>query len=491
MVGSPVAMPSFLRPREPSVEGAPGPSRAETGWRAGLGLRLGSLIDRVKGTVLPAAGDRSADEAAQQSRIARLLRGPLPPVKTETAKEDGAETERGAAGVSANGRDPFPPKSSFKSYRRARRARRSLAAAGGDDAATKTNENKKYAPTTCFGTLSRTNPLRSLCIRVSESSRFDTFILLTILANAVVLCMMEPSKLEGRGCASRASSTRGAGNAAIENSELVFTTVFTIEMLIKMLASGVYFEEGAYLRDGWNVMDFVVVVVSLVSLAPGVGNNASALRVVRVLRPLRTLSVLPGMRTLIGTVIRAIPMIGNVMLFCVFFFTVFGILGLQLFMGAFRNKCFTASSAAGCDAHVANDDVVACVDAATLCRRYLFDGNRVVRAVGGGHRAYCAVEAAHWPGPCPEHQRCLKHGTARRLDSLRRRRARLAHHFPVHHAGRVDAHHVRGDGRRHGLVRALLRAARVHGGLLPAQPRARGHHGGVRRGERRGADGGG
>ena len=75
MVGSPVAMASFLRPREPSVEGAPGPSRAETGWRAGLGLGLGSLIDRVKSTVLPAAGDRSADEAAQQSRIARLLRG--------------------------------------------------------------------------------------------------------------------------------------------------------------------------------------------------------------------------------------------------------------------------------------------------------------------------------------------------------------------------------------------------------------------------------
>ncbi len=407
-------MASFLLPREPSVEGAPGPSRAETGWRAGLGLGLGSLIDRVKGTVLPAAGDRSADEAAQQSRIARLLRRPLPPVKTETAKEVGAETKSGAAGVSANGRDPPPPKSSFKSYRRARRARRSLAAAGGDDAATKTSSrehmmHEKYAPTTCFGLLNRTNPLRALCIRVSESSHFDTFILLTILANAVVLCMMEPSKLEGRGCASVATSTRGAGNAAIENSELVFTTVFTIEMLIKMLASGVYFENGAYLKDGWNVMDFVVVVVSLVSLLPGVGNNASALRVVRVLRPLRTLSVLPGMRTLIGTVIRAIPMIGNVMLFCVFFFTVFGILGLQLFMGAFRNKCFTASSAVGCDAHVANDDVVACVDAATLSLVDTTIGSYVLLAEDT--EQYCAQwEAAHWPGyACPEHQRCLKH----------------------------------------------------------------------------------
>ena len=392
-----------FRPREPSVEGAPGPSQAETGWRAGIGLGLGSLIDRVKSTVLPAAGDQAADEATQQSRIARLLRGPLPPVKTKAEKEDGAKVESGA--VHGNGRDPPPPKSSFKSYRRARKAGRSLAAAGDDDA----TREKTYAPTTCFGTLSRTNPLRALCVRVSESSRFDTFILLTILANAVVLCMMEPTKLEGRGCASPNAAMRGAGNAAIENSELAFTAAFTAEMLIKMIASGVYFEKGAYLRDGWNVMDFVVVVVSLVSLAPGAGSNASALRVVRVLRPLRTLSVLPGMRTLIGTVIRAIPMIGNVILLCVFFFTVFGILGLQLFMGAFRNKCFTAAGAAGCAAHAANDDVVACVDAATVFPDDPTIGSYVLLARDS--EQYCARwEAAHWPGyACPDGQRCLKH----------------------------------------------------------------------------------
>jgi hypothetical protein len=47
-------------------------------------------------------------------------------------------------------------------------------------------------------------------------------------------------------------------------------------------------------------LDFLVVVVSLLSNIPGVGSNLSALRVIRVLRPLRTLSILPGMRALIG-----------------------------------------------------------------------------------------------------------------------------------------------------------------------------------------------
>ena len=419
LVGSSAQMAFLFRPREPSVEGAPGPSQAETGWRAGLGRSLGSLVDRVKSTVLSAAGDQAADEATQPGRIARLWHVPLPPVKTKAEADDADES--GAAGVSVDGRDPPPPKSSFKSYRRARRARRSLAAAGLGDAATIVagkgkgkasdffaSSDAERAPTTCFGTLSRTNPLRALCVRVSESSRFDAFILMTILANAAVLCMMEPSKLEGRGCAAPASETRGAGNAAIENSELAFTTVFVVEMLIKMLASGVVFEKNAYLRDGWNVMDFAVVIVSLVSLVPGAGSNASALRVVRVLRPLRTLSVLPGMRTLIGTVIRAIPMIGNVILLCVFFFTVFGILGLQLFMGAFRNKCFTASAAAGCAAHAANRDVVACVDAATVSNDPSV-GSYVLLAADS--EQYCAQwEAAHWPGyACPDGQRCLKH----------------------------------------------------------------------------------
>jgi len=53
-------------------------------------------------------------------------------------------------------------------------------------------------------------------------------------------------------------------------------------------------------------------MVSLLSNIPGMGSNVSALRVIRVLRPLRTLSILPGMRVLIGTMIRSVPMIANV-----------------------------------------------------------------------------------------------------------------------------------------------------------------------------------
>ena len=154
---------------------------------------------------------------------------------------------------------------------------------------------------------------------------------------------MEPLKIEGRGCGTEVATTTSGGNRVIDASELVFTTTFTFECLVKVIACGFYFTPTSYLKDGWNVMDFLVVVVSLLSNIPGLGSNLSALRVIRVLRPLRSLSVLPGMRALIGTLINAIPMIANVMLFCVFFYTIFGIFGLQVFMGVLRNRCFTAS----------------------------------------------------------------------------------------------------------------------------------------------------
>ena len=220
-----------------------------------------------------------------------------------------------------------------------------------------------YEPTVLF-CLSKENPLRRGCIQFMEWVWFDRFILLTILANAIVLCMMEPKKIEGRGCGDfKATSTTG-GNSVIEGSELVFTTIFTLEMLTKVVAMGFLVNKGSYLRDGWNVMDFIVVVISLVSLLPGTGSNASALRVIRVLRPLRTLSVLPGMRTLIGTIIRSVPMIGNVVLFCIFFFTIFGIFGLNIFMGILRNRCFTEVAGKTCA------DLTASIDGeyALMCR---------------------------------------------------------------------------------------------------------------------------
>ena len=114
----------------------------------------------------------------------------------------------------------------------------------------------------------------------------------------------------------------------IEDTEILFTVVFTLECVVKVIAMGFLLDDSSYLKDGWSVMDFSVVVVKPAEQHPGLRSNVSALRVIRVLRPLRTLSMFPGMRVLIGTMIRSVPMIANVMLLTVFFFIIFGIFGL-------------------------------------------------------------------------------------------------------------------------------------------------------------------
>lgn len=93
---------------------------------------------------------------------------------------------------------------------------------------------------------------------------------------------------------------------------------------------GFVLDDTSYLKDGWNILDFAVVMIGLVSLVPGVGANGGAVRVIRVLRPLRSLGVLPGMRVLVGTILKSIPMISNVLILSIFMLLVFGIFGMQV-----------------------------------------------------------------------------------------------------------------------------------------------------------------
>jgi hypothetical protein len=67
--------------------------------------------------------------------------------------------------------------------------------------------------------------------------------------------------------------------------------------------------------------------------------NVSAFRVVRVLRPLRSLTIVPGMRVLVMSLLRSIPALMEVMVLLLFVFAIFGILALQLWAGLLHARC--------------------------------------------------------------------------------------------------------------------------------------------------------
>ncbi|ELW62310.1 Sodium channel protein [Tupaia chinensis] len=117
-----------------------------------------------------------------------------------------------------------------------------------------------------------------------------------------------------------------------------FTGIYTFESLVKILARGFCVGEFTFLRDPWNWLDFIVIVFAYLTEFVNLG-NVSALRTFRVLRALKTISVIPGLKTIVGALIQSVKKLSDVMILTVFCLSVFALIGLQLFMGNLKHKC--------------------------------------------------------------------------------------------------------------------------------------------------------
>uniref|UniRef100_A0A671YN60 Calcium channel, voltage-dependent, T type, alpha 1H subunit a n=1 Tax=Sparus aurata TaxID=8175 RepID=A0A671YN60_SPAAU len=155
--------------------------------------------------------------------------------------------------------------------------------------------------------------------------------MLVILLNCVTLGMFQPC--EDVSCQSEWCRIL----QVLDDCIFAF---FAVEMVIKMVALGI-FGPNCYLGDKWNQLDFVIVMAGVLEYSLD-GHNASlsAIRTVRVLRPLRAINRVPSMRILVTLLLDTLPMLGNVLLLCFFVFFIFGIVGVQLWAGLLRNRCF-------------------------------------------------------------------------------------------------------------------------------------------------------
>lgn len=186
---------------------------------------------------------------------------------------------------------------------------------------------KLYVSTGAFQLRPGSEPRRS-AIRLVESSLFDPLILLTILANCATMAWQSPLD----PCCTWKE-------AFIDKCEWVFLGIFTMEMLVKILAFTFIGHKEAYLHDPWCQLDFLVVTLAwLPILFPSMGNY-SVLRAFRALRPLRALKRLPGMPVLVQWILSVLPKMGNVLMLFGFIFLVFGIVGMELFKGSLHNRC--------------------------------------------------------------------------------------------------------------------------------------------------------
>ena len=251
---------------------------------------------------------------------------------------------------------------------------------------------RRYAKESCF-CFKDTNKYRQTLVKIVTSPCFENFILVCVLLNTVFMMIpnydynfvdpvsLEPLSKAEHGCCplygelppkcingtadnNKPCLTMSCSMARVSNGEMccpcprvnmvafsselewTFLVIFLIEMLLKMVAFGVLpgpsSWQGSYLTDGWNVLDFVIVISALAS-APYPGSESSPsfsfIRVIRVLRPLRSLSIIPSMRRMVQTLIISIKQLTALAMLLCFIFLIFGALMIQIYAGELRYTC--------------------------------------------------------------------------------------------------------------------------------------------------------
>ena len=137
---------------------------------------------------------------------------------------------------------------------------------------------------------------------IIDHRSFETTSIIIIMLNCVTLAMEDPTKAEV---------------SDLDNTlETIFQVLYTIEMVLKIIGKGFILGKDSYLRDPWNVLDFIIVMSAYLTLFQSLaaeeevtnssygeeeeaGLSLQSLRAFRVLRPLRAVTGIRGLKLLV------------------------------------------------------------------------------------------------------------------------------------------------------------------------------------------------
>ncbi len=149
--------------------------------------------------------------------------------------------------------------------------------------------------------------------KLVDHSAFNNFITVVILVQAAVLVLETISELK--------------------NYTLLFNlinafvlSIFIIESALKIVSS--YPDISKYFRNGWNILDFTIIMVSLLPLS---GGYTTVARLIRLLRVVRLTNRYREMSIVVMTLIKSLPSMVNVFLLLSLIFFIYSIAGYNLF----------------------------------------------------------------------------------------------------------------------------------------------------------------
>ncbi|XP_077535905.1 calcium voltage-gated channel subunit cacophony isoform X7 [Haemaphysalis longicornis] len=185
--------------------------------------------------------------------------------------------------------------------------------------------------------LSEDNLLRRYTKFFIEWPPLEYAVLLTIIANCIVLALEEHLPKGDRTPLAQ----------KLEKTEPYFLGIFCVEALLKIVALGFILHRGAYLRNIWNIMDFVVVVTGFVTyfVPEDLDLDLRTLRAIRVLRPLKLVSGIPSLQVVLKSIIKAMAPLLQIGLLVLFAIVIFAIIGLEFYSGALHKTCYSLEDA--------------------------------------------------------------------------------------------------------------------------------------------------
>ena len=188
-------------------------------------------------------------------------------------------------------------------------------------------DNQKFMEGRSLFMFSVSNPFRRYLYQTVNWYVFEYIVIAFIIISAIVQAVDQPL-----------ADPNGIMERSLVKLNYFVTFVFFFEMVIKIIAQGFYFcGKDSYLRDPWNVNDFVIVVTLVFDIFFGSQVGVLSLfKMLRTLRPLKIITKNEGLKIAVSSLGRSLGDIGNALIISFFFFLIFAI----FFVNYFKGKLF-------------------------------------------------------------------------------------------------------------------------------------------------------
>ena len=193
-------------------------------------------------------------------------------------------------------------------------------------------EERKMLQVRTFFIFGPKNFLRRFCHWIVNLRHFELFIMIIIGASSISLAAEDPV------------NEMAPRNFYLHYADYVFTVVFTVELVLKVINQGLIGHRHAYLRQLWNILDAMVVmgavtgyvIVAVTGESAGRNlNTIKAFRAIRVLRPLKTINRIPKLKSVFTSTVNSLKNVTNILIVYLLFQFLFSCIGVQLFKGKF------------------------------------------------------------------------------------------------------------------------------------------------------------